>query len=177
MNSIDEDHKEKCDFLFNVIGRYDHYIATTNFKIGLMFSFVSAATLGLSIRAVSVNPLHESCGILSYITLILILVTIVFSLVTAVFLLKAVFPSLKNIDKDKSLIFFGDVSGMIGGKQEYYEKVYDLTQHELLKDLSYQVFILAKITNYKFKVLQYAVSLIMYIVVPCLTLPLILIIT
>ena len=50
----------KSAFLLDVIKRYDHYIATTNFKIGLMMSFFGGVGLGLTIMEMSITPTQTS---------------------------------------------------------------------------------------------------------------------
>lgn len=85
--------KEKLDFLFNVINRYDHYIGTTNFKVGLMMSFVGAVVLGLTMRVMLIAAPKEECGVLYYFAIFSSLSTIVLSLLAAVNLLRVVFPN------------------------------------------------------------------------------------
>ncbi len=50
MKLVEESLKNKSSFLFDVLKRYDHYIATTNYKAGLLLSFIAAIILGLTIR-------------------------------------------------------------------------------------------------------------------------------
>lgn len=66
MNEGNENFKDKTAFLFDVIKRYDHYVATTNFKVGLMMSFVGAVVFGLIIRVMSINPVGSGCNYLYY---------------------------------------------------------------------------------------------------------------
>ena len=62
----EETFEGKCSFLFDVIKRYDHYIGTTNFKVGLLMSFVAAIILGLSIRIILMGPPESDCNYLYY---------------------------------------------------------------------------------------------------------------
>ena len=68
----------KQDFLFEVLKRYDHYIGTTNFKIGLIVSFLAAIILGLTLRII-VLPFPED-GVLCIYSL-----SILFSTLTILF--------------------------------------------------------------------------------------------
>ena len=168
--------KDKTAFLFDVIKRYDHYVATTNFKVGLMMSFVGAIVLGLTIRVMSINPLESGCNYLYYSALLFSALTIIISLSAAICLLRAVFPNTKTHDGDKSLIFFGDVATCENGFDGYQEKVEAASTEQLLEDLSKQTFIIAEIINEKFRILKIAAGIIIYGVIPLLAISLLLLI-
>ena len=87
MNEGSKNLKDKTAFLFDVIKRYDHYVATTNFKVGLMMSFVGAIVLGLTIRVMSINPAQSGCNYLYYAVLLSSSLTIICSLSAAINLL------------------------------------------------------------------------------------------
>ena len=174
MSEESESFKDKTAFLFDVIKRYDHYVATTNFKVGLMMSFVGAIVLGLTIRVISINPVESGCNYLYYSTLLFSALTIILSLSAAINLLRAVFPSTKTHDGEKSLIFFGDVATCEDGVDGYKEKVVKAPPEKLLEDLSKQTFIVAEIINEKFRILKIAVRIIVYGVIPLLAISLLL---
>lgn len=168
--------KDKISFLFDVIKRYDHYVATTNFKVGLMMSFVGAIVLGLTIRVMSINPVGSGCNYLYYSVLLFSALTIILSLSAAINLLRAVFPNTKTHDGDKSLIFFGDVATCENGVDGYQDKVGAASTERLLEDLSKQTFIIAEIISEKFRILKIATGIIIYGVVPLLAISLLLLI-
>lgn len=176
MNKGSEKLKDKTAFLFDVIKRYDHYVATTNFKVGLMMSFVGVIVLGVTVRVMSINPAQSGCNYLYYAVLLSSALTIICSLSAAVNLLRAVFPNTKTHSGDKSLIFFGDVASCESGVNGYKEKVEKATPESLLEDLSKQTFILAEIINEKFRVLKISVRIIIYGVIPLLAISLLLLI-
>lgn len=161
--------KDKTAFLFDVINRYDHYVATTNFKAGLMMSFVGAIVLGLTVRVISINIVETGCNYLYYLALLFSALTIILSLLAAINLLRTIFPNTKTYYGEKSLIFFGDVAACENGIDGYKEKVEKSTPKKLLEDLSKQTFIIAEIVNEKFRLLKIAVRIIIYGVIPLLT--------
>ena len=163
-----EDFKDKSTFLFDVIKRYDHYIATTNFKVGLLMSFVGAVVLGLSVRIVLLGSPQSSCDYFYYCAVGFSVLTVLLSLAAAINLLRAVFPNKKTDKSYSSLVFFGDVLAIEDGADGYAKKIEEATPEELLKDLSKQAFIVAEIVNEKFRVLKIAVRIVIYGVVPAL---------
>lgn len=160
--------KEKIDFLFDIIKRYDHYIATTNFKVGLMMSFVSAIIVGLSVQVISIGSKSCQHKILYYATIISCLLTIFFALISVFKLLKVIFPNTKTYIAKTSLIFYGDVAQINGGCHGFKKSIDSMTTQEFLKDLSEQTYILACITDEKFRFIKTAARLIMYTVLPLL---------
>lgn len=167
----------KCSFLFDVIKRYDHYIATTNFKVGLLMSFVAAIILGLSIRIMLMEPCEPDCSYLYYyMALAFSVLTILLSLAAIINLLRVVFPNTKTDKNYKSMIFYGDVLSADNGADGYAKKIRDATLDEILEDLSKQTYIVAEVVNEKFRVLKIAVRIAVYGVVPMLTVSLLLLI-
>lgn len=168
--------EEKRSFLFDIIKRYDHYIGTTNFKVGLLMSFIAAIILGLSIRIILTDPSDSDCKFLYNVASALSVLTILLSIFTAVNLLRVVFPNTKTDKSYKSLIFFGDVLATDNEADGYAKKIREATPEEILEDLSKQTFIIAEIVNEKFRVLKIAVNIAVYGVVPMLTISLLLLI-
>ncbi|MCG8518119.1 MAG: DUF5706 domain-containing protein [Pseudomonadales bacterium] len=172
----EDDFEGKCTFLFDVIKRYDHYIGTTNFKVGLLMSFIAAIILGLSIRIILTEPSGSGCNYLYYLASASSLLTIFLSILTAVNLLRVVFPNTKTDKNYKSMIFFGDVCATDNGADGYVNKIKEVTSEEIIEDLSKQTFMVAEIVSEKFRVLKIAVNIAIYGVVPMLAVSLFLLI-
>lgn len=168
---MDDNNKIKQDFLFDIIKRYDHYIGTTNFKVGLMLSFLVTVILGLAIRAMTVEKLPTSNLIITIITL-----TIISALFAIIQLFRAVFPNTNTISETKSLIFFGDVASAKNGANGYYKKVMAATDEQITKDIATQAFVVAEIVNEKFRILKIAVNTIYCAVLPLLTITLVILV-
>ena len=176
MSEGNETLTEKSAFLFDVLKRYDHYVATTNFKVGLMMSFLGVIIYGLTIRVMSISPESSGCNYIYYTVIIFSALTIAFSLFSAVNLLRTVFPNTKTHDGDKSLIFFGDVATCENGADGYFKKIEDATAEDLVEDLAKQTYIVADIINEKFRVLKFAIKITIYGVVPLFAVSLLLLI-
>jgi len=168
--------EDKVSFLFDVIKRYDHYIATTNFKVGLLMSFIGAVTIGLSIRVASMKVSTFDSYCLYYGVIAFSVLCILASLVSAFFLMKVVIPNTKSNIEGESLIFFGDVANLQGGAEKYKESIEVITLEKLLEDLSYQTYAAAEVVNEKFRTLKVAVNIITFGVIPLLAISLTLII-
>ncbi|NVK25760.1 MAG: hypothetical protein HWE10_12600 [Gammaproteobacteria bacterium] len=167
---------EKTDFMMDVIKRYDHYIATTNFKVGLMVSFLATVILGLTIRVMMV-PVEATSDCLSKVVLLTVITTIIFSIIAVSQLVRVVFPNTSNDGITDSLIFFGDVSNCENGATGYYNKIDSSDEASRAKDLASQTYIVAGIIKEKFRVLKIASNLTMYCVLPLLAVSLVLILT
>lgn len=174
--NTEETFEGKRSFLFDVINRYDHYIATTNFKVGLLMSFVAAIILGLSIRIMLMEPSESGCNYLYYAASAFSILTIFLSLTAAINLLRVVFPNTKTDKNYNSMIFYGDVLATENGADGYAKKIREATLEEILEDLSSQTFTVAEIVNEKFRVLKIAVRIAIYGVVPMLAASLLLLI-
>lgn len=176
MSEESSELKDKTSLLIDVLKRYDHYVATTNFKVGLMMSFLGAIVLGLTIRVILLNPIQGEVGCIRYAAIVVSVLTIISSLFAAIYLLRAVFPDTKNIDGTGSVVFFGSVASENKNADEYYRKVVSIEQDAILRDLAVQVYNVARVVSQKFKVLKVAVNTMIYLTVPLLTASLILMI-
>lgn len=165
--------KDKRDFLLDVLRRYDHYVATTHFKVGLMMSFLGAIVLGLTII---LKPVQGEISDTRYAAIIVSILTIISSLFAAIQLLRVVFPNTNNENGADSLIFFRAVIKENKNSDEYYRKVISADQERILKDLAIQTYNVAGIVNHKFKVLTVAVNTMIYVTVPLLAVSLVLLI-
>jgi len=169
-------YQNKSSFLFDVIKRYDHYIGTTNFKVGLMMSFLGTIILGLTVRIILLTPAQSGLSCLGNVAILTSITTIILSLFAAIQLFRVVFPNTKNNCSDDSLIFFGDVSSCENGSDGYFEKVKNATDDDLIKDIAVQTYNVAGVVTEKFRVLKIAVNTIIFFVVPLLAVSLILLI-
>lgn len=158
MNTLEE-QKEKISFQLDVIRRYDHYIGTTNFKVGLLLSFLVAILAAIILRAVGVS------GGLTVVVGTATLVCTLTVLLASIFLIRAVSPNVESASY-RSYIFFGDVANWDGGEKEYYSKFAAESQENLLKDVCFQTFSVAKITQEKFRLIKMATQIIIFAVIP-----------
>lgn len=171
--TMSEEHeKDKQSFLFEVLKRYDHYIATTNFKVALLMSFIGIVVFGISSKAIT-QDLSKLNSHTFYFFITVVATTIFSALISAIYLLKVVFPNTSNENLDKkSLIFFGDVSSCENGANGYSKKIREISQNEINDDLAKQTFTLAKIVSKKFETLKKSLNIIIRFTIPSLILTL-----
>lgn len=165
MTTPTNDLKAKTEFMLDVLKRYDHYIATTNFKVGLMLSFLVTVIWGLTLHVKSV-PVPTG-GITCTYNIIIgsVITTIVISLIAIIHLLRAVSPNTNSPNHTKSLIFFGDVSAYKTGT-DYYDDIMETDPDKLANDLAIQTHTVAKIVSEKFRIIKLASNIIKFGVIP-----------
>lgn len=174
---MSENSLSKDSLLLEIIKRYDHYIGTTNFKAGLLLSFLATVVVGLSLRIVTLKE-EPSCDMIGLkIISVLTILTLIFSFVAAFQLFRATFPSTTSPSGNKSVIHFGDVAEHNGGFEGYYKTIESITSEEICKDIATQAYVLACIAQKKFKLLQSAIRIIKFALLPLLALTIIVMIS
>ncbi|WP_371827775.1 Pycsar system effector family protein [Vreelandella jeotgali] len=73
----------------------------------------------------------------------------------------------------KSLILFGDVASYENGSSGYAAKIKDASLDILIEDLSKQAFVVAEVAKEKFRILKIAVIIIVWGVIPSLSISII----
>lgn len=156
--------EDKIKTLIEVIKRYDLYINSCNAKIAIILSYCMAYIGGVGFKAVDIFSKFNSDHLFVFIILFSVLVTsILVTLVAASKAYDALSPNINNgraTHEQPSLIFFGDVSEYIGGRDGYAKRWEDLSNKEMIIDLSHQAYVLAKIASLKFSYLSESIKLI-----------------
>lgn len=163
--------KRKTDFLFEILKRYDHYIATTNFKVALIMSFLATVILGLlglTVRIMTLPDTGDQCDILGLCAIITVSATIIASLVSEIQLFRSVFPQTGDSKSVDSVIYFGSVTKFDGGSQAYAERIQHLSEKTMLSNVAVQVHAVAGIVEKKFGLLKSATIIVGVLVVPLL---------
>lgn len=162
---MENKHPEShIDFLFDVLKRYDHYIATTNVKAGLLLSFLGVVIFGVILRLSFVKLNNDCSSVILLAVSALLLITCIYCCWK---LIDVVLPNLTSSKDNESLIFFGDVANM-KSKSIYVNKIKTSIESDLQKNLAEQVYFVAKVTDQKFKVLAEASKIIKYATLPLL---------
>ncbi len=151
------EEEDKIKFLWDVIKRYDAYIGTTNYKVSLLLAFCTSMLIGIIFKTKDIAGKFD-CSILSHIVYILSAIILVASLKSIYHLLKTVFPQTSSHPTEKSLVFFGDVAKTENKGFDYHKSILILTEEQIVKDLSFQVYELSLITSYKFNEIKEAVN-------------------
>ena len=142
-------HDNRIPSQWEIIKRYDNYTGSANTKAGVILSFSATAFALLMTHASMMLSLHSHP---LYQTILGIL-----GIITAGSLLMSIWHSFHVIFPDttpgavESLIAFPLVADFNGGAEGYARAVAEREPDVMLKDLSYQSFMLAQITRDKFR--------------------------
>lgn len=153
---------DKISYQFDIINRYDHYIGTTNFKIGLLLSFIVAVLAAITLRAVGFLSVSNELSTTVTLATVICAATV---FAAAIYLIRAVSPNVETANY-RSYIFFGDVAKWDGGEREYYSLFSSESDDNLLKDICFQTHSVAKVTNEKFRLIGIATKIIIRGVIP-----------
>lgn len=162
-----ESIKYKADFLFDVLKRYDQYIATANAKANLLFAFIGVVIFGIVIRLSTLGEMGTTCFTVLFSTIALL--TVLACLYSAWLLIDIVLPDLSTDSNSQSLIFFGDVA-QNNTAQEYIGLIETAKNKQLLNDLGTQVYYMARVARDKFDKLTKASNVVKFFVLPLLLL-------
>lgn len=143
----------KISFLWDVLKRYDHYLATTNFKAGLILSFLGILVFGV------VNQLLSTANPPLCLKVLAVWIVIC-SIIAICYLLKSVYPKTKSEISKCSFISFSSVAEL--NKENYFDGIKSLTTDELIRDLTEQVHEVAIIVNQKFICIKTATEVIQF---------------
>lgn len=147
------DNNLKIENLKFIIGRYDHYIESTQTKSNVYISLNTAVIAGV-ITIISALELNKMCIELNII-LLLIAILAVIGIVMA---LVAVKPNLLNKKSQDSIIFFNDVSSY--KCKEFLSKVKNIEEDGFLTDMSIQAHNLASVLSKKYCLIKWVGKLI-----------------
>jgi hypothetical protein len=145
----------KIDFLWDTLKRLDHYIATTNFKSGLVVTANVAILAYLQNQSFSIRTELE--GVFDVVMGLLFC-----SIAGAVAItFRSVFPSFgarsSNTTPPTSILFFGSISRT--SASGFCNTVRAITSEQMLEDLCNQTHEVASILQFKFRLLQHAITL------------------
>lgn len=152
---MEDERKIKISALWDTLKRYDAYIATVNFKSGLITSLNLAVFGAVLLKSGELISQHNNIKIT--LSLVLFLVSIL-SLLSVVWVVKSISPKLSSKSTNPiqpSVFFFGSVAKY--ETTESYSNAYsniDIDNFE--KDLINQVYEVASITDSKFKLIKFA---------------------
>ena len=147
------DEKPSKSDLWDIIKRYDSYIATINFKSGLITTFNFGVFAGLLVKISELLP--DSGLYMLAISINLVLIALC-SMLSILFVMNSIKPKLGSLDKPKasSVIFFGSVAE--SDREGYIDKFKSTDADAFLEDISGQVHEVAGITKSKFNSLDRA---------------------
>lgn len=159
-------NKYREDLILEIIKRYDLYITSTNFKVALHLTFLTAIFAALLVFVFKLNESYGSdslIGTLNFLTFMILILT----LWSASFFLRSVKPKLDNHSAPLSVLFFDDVS-KFASAEKYRVEFLGRTEDAILKDLSDQAYALAQVLQYKMYNISKGANLIQFLIIPYL---------
>jgi len=149
----------KNKFLWDVIRRFDHYIATTNIKSSVILTFDGLVIGSILLKFNVITGLFAASELGLLLAAILLCCLGVTSSLSLLCAFRVISPFLKsgNIAGDyHSLLFFGSVADLT--KETYDKKIDELDERKALVDLKNQSSVLAKGLVLKMRDLRFGVG-------------------
>jgi hypothetical protein len=142
--------KDKIDYLFKVINRFDFYINSTNTKASLIIAWNGVLIGTILLKYSEILSMFQPAGWAKVAAIVLLSLLGTCSLISNVFVLSVIFPFLKPSSKratgrilqSESMLFFGAVAAM--GAEDYHKRVVDSDAGEILADLADQAATIAQ---------------------------------
>lgn len=154
--------------LFEIIKRYDAYIGAANTKIAIILSYCMAYIGGIAFKIIDLIAKrdHNWTWWLPIVSAGISIAVTFYSAYRAYEALNPQMPSGRANHEKPSIIFFGDVSGLNGGRDGYVHRINEITDAEIVEDLSRQAHVLANIVSRKMALLNQSTQAIAIIQLP-----------
>ena len=160
--------EKNIDSLWKIINRIDNYIISTNNKATLLLAFNTFLVSGIILKWSDILGMYNHIPILEIIASTLLLICASASIFSLVKLFQVIMPYLYSYifpEKYHSKLFFIHIADY-KNESDYHIAVKELSDENLIKDLSYQIFALSKGINNKFCLLKQSIGPILYVILP-----------
>ena len=147
-------------FLIEIIKRYDSYISSANAKIAVVLSYSMAYMGGVAFKIIDLSAKRtQDCiwWIAIGVAGASVIATL-YAVFRAYEALNPQTPSGRAQHEDPSIIFFGDVSSLTGGRDGYVMRINEICDEEIVEDLARQAHVLACIVTKKMSTLNKAIQ-------------------
>jgi|GEM_PF-5727280 len=155
----------KLEALWKIVGRYDHYIATTNQKAAATIAYNTIIVGGLILKYRDMLGLFDQHPRAIHVAAILLVSIAVCSLASLWCTFLMILPYLWSPAKADSVIFFGDVANH-DTAEKYFDQINKVTEEQFTKDLSVQTFALATGVKKKFRWMRVGICLVLFVQIP-----------
>ena len=144
----------------------DHYWGTIGYLTGIMKSSELKAGLILSFYGILLNFIYQSYIKLSAsissdnILYALVILWVVLTTSSIFFCVRCFIPKIEGTF-GKNMFFFKDIISNYGNVNQFSDSFFEMStdENQIFKQLGEQIFIISKITNWKFKNVKLAISL------------------
>ncbi|WP_143220615.1 MULTISPECIES: Pycsar system effector family protein [unclassified Achromobacter] len=168
--------------LFEIIKRYDGYIAAANAKVAVILSYSMAYIGGVVFKVIdlSAKRTHDDIWWAALILAALSIASTFYAASLAYAALNPQTPPGRAQHEQPSIVFFGDVASLEGGRDGYVSRINTISEAEIVDDLACQAFVLASIVSKKMMSLKKSIATLVKAQLPlslatilllCLTLP------
>lgn len=142
--------------LLEIIKRYDGYIGATNTKIAVILSYSMAYVGGVAFKIIDLSA-KRNHEYIWWLSLIFAGASVTCTLYAAYRAYEALNPQTsagRAQHETPSIVFFGDVANLVGGRDGYVNRIKDITDAEIVEDLARQTHVLAGIVSRKMEILN-----------------------
>lgn len=154
--------------LLEIIKRYDSYISATNTKIAVILSYSMAYIGGIAFKIIDLSAKrnHEWIWWFALGLAVLSIMATLYAAYLAYDGLNPQTPSGRAQHEEPSIIFFGDVANLVGGRDGYVNRIKKITDTEIIEDLARQAHVLSCIVSRKMGTLNKSIGVLAKIQLP-----------
>ena len=154
--------------LIEIIKRFDGYIGATNTKIAVILSYAMAYVGGVAFKIIDLSA--KRCHNWTWWLALLLAGTSVavtfYAAYQAYEALNPQTPPGRAQHEEPSIVFFGDVANLVGGRDGYVNRISKITDAEIVDDLARQAHVLAGIVSKKMTTLNRSISILAKLQLP-----------
>ncbi len=142
--------------LLEIIKRYDVYIGATNAKIAVILSYCMAYVGGVAFKVIDLSA-KRTADWSWWLSLLFAGASVAATLYAAHQAYEALNPKTppgRAQHEQPSIVFFGDVANLAGGRDGYVNRINEITDSEIVEDLARQAHVMAGVVSEKMKTLN-----------------------
>ncbi len=152
--------KDKIDYLFNVLDRFDFYINSTNTKAWVILAWNGIVIGTVLLKYEEIVKVFQVVPWAKNLSIIMLMLIGLCGVISNIFVFSVVFPFLKSTSNEskravlraESLLFFGSVASM--GSNAYLKQIVNADADEMLADLTDQAATIAQALHGKMQLIR-----------------------
>lgn len=154
--------------LLEIIKRYDGYIGATNAKIAVILSYCMAYVGGVTFKIIdlSAKRSQDLSWLLAFVIAGVSVAATLYAAYRAYEALNPQTPPGRAPHEKPSIVFFGDVANLVGGRDGYVNRIKEITDAEIVEDLARQAHVLASIVSTKMATLNRSIRVLAKVQLP-----------
>jgi hypothetical protein len=152
--------KDKIDYLFDVLDRFDFYINSSNTKASIILAWNGIVIGTVLLKYEEITRLFQGMSWAKNLSVIMLVLIGLSGVISNIFVFSVVFPFLKPTSKQskrgvletESMLFFGSVAA-IGG-EAYLKQIINTDADQMLADLTDQAATIAQALQSKMQLIR-----------------------